>query len=155
MSGGIFVNKPFAFNIKCIIFGIAMIFFYWFASKSNNTNYWLFPLIFIIAYIIIAWYDELYNCDDRLRSGTYGPISVVDSVFKPQLRRVDMNLVDSAPSQEALYKRNVYLFHALFAMPLFMYLTYGKGGLYAVGFGLATLGFVYHIFRLYEHLMII
>ena len=60
-----------------------------------------------------------------------------------------MDLPDSAPNQEELYRRNVNLFHAFFAMPLFMYLTYGKGGLYAVGFGLATLGFVYHIIRLF------
>ena len=76
MSGGIFTNKPFEFNLKCIIFGTVLVVLYWFASKSDDTNYWLFPLIFIIAYIAMAWYDYLYNCESKLRSGKYGPTSI-------------------------------------------------------------------------------
>jgi hypothetical protein len=145
MANGIFINRPFSFNIKCIIFGLILVIGYWKAS-GKNVNFWLFPLIFVVAYIAMAWYDELYNCSDRLRSGRSGVVSVVDSIFKPQLR--NLSLPDSAPDQVYLYKRNMHMFHAFIAMPLFMYVTYGKGGVVSLAFGLAFLGFIYHMFAL-------
>lgn len=95
----------------------------------------------------MAWYDELYNCSDRLRSGRYGMVSVADSIFKPQLRGT--GLEGSADDQAYLYKRNMHMFHAFIAMPLIMYVTYGRGGAAVLAFGLALLGFVYHLFALF------
>jgi hypothetical protein len=146
MSGGIFINRPFSFNLKCIVFGFALVIGYW-AASGPRVNFWLFPLIFILAYVTMAWYDELYNCDDRLRSGYYG----LDSIFKPELR--DSNLPDSATDQVYLYKRNMHIFHALIAMPLFMYVTYGRGGIASLAFGLAFLGFTYHLFALARYML--
>jgi hypothetical protein len=143
MSGGIFVNRPFSFNLKCIVFGFALVIGYW-AAAGPRVNFWLFPLIFILAYVAMAWYDEFYNCSDRLRSGRYG---VVDSIFKPQLREVGLD--DSADDQAYLYKHNMHMFHAFVAMPLIMYVTYGRGGAAALAFGLALLGFAYHLFALF------
>lgn len=145
MAGGIFVNRPFSFNLKCIVFGFALVIGYW-AAAGHRVNFWLFPLIFILAYVAMAWYDELYNCSDRLRSGRYGMVSVADSIFKPQLR--NSNLPDSAGDQTYLYKRNMHMFHAFIAMPLFMYVTYGRGGIAALAFGFAFLGFAYHLLAL-------
>jgi hypothetical protein len=125
MSGGIFVNRPFSFNLKCVVFGFALVIGYW-AAAGPRVNFWLFPLIFVLAYVAMAWYDELYSCSDRLRS-------VAD---KPQLRLPD------------LYKRNMHMFHAFIAMPLFMYVTYGRGGAAALAFGFAFLGFAYHLIAL-------
>ncbi len=148
MAGGIFVNRPFSFNLKCIVFGFALVIGYW-GAAAPNVNFWLFPLIFVLAYVAMAWYDELYNCSDRLRSGRYGVLSVVDSIFKPQLRDSHLPaLPNSADDQAYLYKRNMHMFHAFIAMPLFMYVTYGRGGVAALAFGLAFLGFVYHLFAL-------
>ena len=126
MAGGIFVDRPFSFNIKCVIFGLTLVAFYWLATQGKF-NPWIVPLIFIVAYIAMAWYDEIYNCEDRLRSGTNSPVAMVDSIFKPQLRDICR-----AP-----------------AMPLFMYISFGKGGVYALAFGLALLGFIYHGYALY------
>jgi len=145
MAGGIFVNRPFSFNLKCIVFGFALVIGYW-AAAGAKVNFWLFPLIFILAYVAMAWYDELYNCSDRLRSGRYGVVSVADSIFKPQLR--DKSLPDSASDQTYLYKRNMHMFHAFIAMPLFMYVTYNRGGVATLAFGLALLGFIYHLISL-------
>lgn len=145
MAGGIFTNRPFSFNLKCIVFGFALVIGYW-AAAGPMVNFWLFPLIFILAYVAMAWYDELYSCSDRLRSGRYGVVSVADSIFKPQLR--DSSLPDSAVDQSYLYKRNMHMFHAFIAMPLFMYVTYGRGGAATLAFGFAFLGFVYHLLAL-------
>ena len=146
MAGGIFVNRPFSFNLKCIVFGFALVMGYW-AAAGPRVNFWLFPLIFILAYVAMAWYDELYNCNARLRSGRYGVVAVADSIFKPQLRGTGLD--ESADDQAYLYKRNMHMFHAFIAMPLFMYVTYGRGGAAALAFGLALLGFVYHLLALF------
>lgn len=83
----------------------------------------------------MAWYDHYYNCTDKLLSGKYGVQAVLDSPFKPG----------------SLAARNVYLFHGLFVLPLFMFLTYGKGGLYELGFYIALFGFVYHWWRFLQY----
>jgi len=145
MAGGIFVNRPFSFNIKCVVFGMALVIGYW-GAAGPAVNFWMFPLIFVVAYVAMAWYDELYSCSDRMRSGRYGVMSVADSIFKPHLR--DANLPDSAVDQAYLYKRNMHMFHVFIAMPLFMYVTYGRGGVAALAFGLAFFGFAYHLFAL-------
>jgi hypothetical protein len=147
MAGGIFVNRPFSFNLKCIVFGFALVMGYW-AAAGPRVNFWLFPLIFILAYVAMAWYDELYNCSDRLKSGKYGVMSVADSIFKPQLKDNNPDMVSDSESGY-LYKRNMHMFHVFIAMPLFMYVTYGKGGAAALAFGFALLGFVYHLFALF------
>ena len=125
MAGGIFVNRPFSFNLKCVVFGFALVIGYW-AAAGPRVNFWLFPLIFVLAYVAMAWYDELYSCSDR----------VADS---PQ---------SSLPGAGDLYKRNMHMFHAFIAMPLFMYVTYGRGGAAALAFGFAFLGFAYHLIAL-------
>ena len=148
MAGGIFVNRPLSFNLKCIVFGFALVIGYWTAA-GPRVNFWLFPLIFVLAYVAMAWYDELYSCSDRLRSGRYGVVSVVDSIFKPQLSDTPESLPDSAGDQAYLYKRNMHMFHAFIAMPLFMYVAYGRGGgAAALAFGFAFLGFAYHLIAL-------
>lgn len=70
MAGGIYVNRPFSFKIKCIIFAFTMIALYWLTARFSNKkpNFLLFPLIFIIAYVAMAWYDLAYNCSDQLYS---------------------------------------------------------------------------------------
>jgi hypothetical protein len=63
MSGGIFPDRPFAFNIKCIIFTLIMAGGYWYLPKKN----W-FILIFLLwaPYVSLAWYDYIYDCRDKM-----------------------------------------------------------------------------------------
>ena len=63
MSGGIFPNYPFHFNIKCIIFTILIAGSYWYLPRNN-----LFILIFLLwfPYISLAWYDYAYSCKDKM-----------------------------------------------------------------------------------------
>jgi hypothetical protein len=147
MSGGIFVDKPFSPNLKCIIFALLMVLFYWISSHIGIVYYWLFPLIFVVSYILLAWYDYLYNCSDKMKSGRFG---IADSIFKPQLRT---QAVSNPINQEKMYQRNVYLFHIIIALPLIMYVSYLSyinteyKGISALTFGLALVGFIYHLFR--------
>ena len=60
MAGGIFVDQPFHANPKCIIFSVVLMIAYWTLPKKNP---FMLPLIFVFAYVSMAWYDYLYNCD--------------------------------------------------------------------------------------------
>jgi len=160
MAGGIFKSQPFHPNIKCIIFSFIMIAFYWlsvhFASSkhSHRPNFWMFPLIFIIAYVAMAWYDAYYRCDEDsiMYSGSFGVSAT--SLFKDQLREKQHK--DTVLDQESMYQKNVYLFHVLFVVPILLYVGYQgyKGKIssdwYAVLFVVGVSALVYHGYRLFD-----
>lgn len=130
MAGGIYESRPFVFNIKCVIFAFLMIGLYWLAvrfANNNKPNYLLFPLIFIISYVALAWYDFSYQCSDKLYSGQYGIAATFDSIFKPQYRGEE-KVTDPEKKllidQERVYQRNVYLFHLLLIVPVLAYVGY-------------------------------
>lgn len=63
MAGGIFPGAPFKFNIKCVIFSAALAGGYWFLPSKNY-----FVLFFLLwfPYIAMAWYDYMYDCQNKL-----------------------------------------------------------------------------------------
>lgn len=63
MAGGIFPGRPFAWNIKCIIFTMFIAGGYWYLPPKN-----IFVLIFLLwlPYVALAWYDYSYNCQDKI-----------------------------------------------------------------------------------------
>ena len=63
MSGGIFPNYPFKFNIKCIIFTLVLALGYWFAPSKNI---WILFLLLWLPYISLAWYDYMYECKQQM-----------------------------------------------------------------------------------------
>ena len=152
MAGGIFTDRPFEPNPKCIVFAFALMGFYWFIPGPKNV--FLLPVIFVVAYVAMAWYDWIYDCEAKMFSGMYGPVSIADSLFKPQRRDDPKEFprdVYLQEDQEAFYRRNVYLFHILAIAPLIIYIGYrGKqsdprsfGALLWIG--IFALG--YHSFR--------
>lgn len=64
MSGGIFPNYPFNFNVKCIIFTLLIVLGYWYFPPRN-----IIVLLFLlwIPYISLAWYDYSYQCIDKMQ----------------------------------------------------------------------------------------
>lgn len=153
---GIYTTNTFEFNLKCVIFGIVMILFYWISTLSEKPNYLFFPLIFIVAYIAMAWYDYMYDCSKKLLSGNIGITSPLDSIFKPQYRNINIENVNASPNQEQIYRRNIYIFHAFIAMPLIMFVSYQAYQndtryrfIYSTVFAIALLGFLYHFMRLF------
>ena len=125
MAGGIFTDKPFEANIKCILYSGIIILLYYYLTATNHTFNPLMTIpIFIISYVSLAWYDHTYNCDTTLKTGN-SPIGAgtLDSVFKPNSGNPEPNLL---PDQEKAYKKKVYLFHLLAVAPLIIYVGYNR-----------------------------
>ena len=48
----------FSFNFKCIVFGFALVMGYW-SWVGPRVYFLLFPLIFFLGYVAMAWYLAL------------------------------------------------------------------------------------------------
>ena len=117
MAGGLF-GRPFAFNLKCIVFSIiCMSLFLYKPEFSNNySRYITLFLIFVVAYVAMAWYDYFFNCD--ILPLQKGKVSVT-GLFKPKAPEVtkpDLN--------EKRYRVLVYLTHIIFITPILFYFAY-------------------------------
>lgn len=143
MSGGIFIDRPFSPNIKCIIFALLMLFIYVYLPRGKNPL--VMAIIFILAYISMAWYDYMYDCADFMYSASSG--ANPSALFKPQRRVKNRNTDPKDPenevelnkkfkgffreknihkarlveNQEEVYLKGVYLFHAIVIGPLLIY----------------------------------
>ena len=70
MAGGIFVDQPFHPNPKCLLFSAVIMALYWFSSSTKNTL--MLPVIFVVSYVAMAWYDYYYDCRIMpLKKGKY------------------------------------------------------------------------------------
>ena len=125
MAGGLF-GRPFVFNEKCIIFSLICMAL--FLYKPNITNKFLLYgtlfLIFVIAYVAMAWYDYYFNCDIiPLKRGTRS----FTGQFKPPAHIPEKQEKDKDTKLDA--KRRKYLIygmHLLFIVPLLAYLAIYK-----------------------------
>jgi hypothetical protein len=63
MSGGIFPDYPFKFNVKCIIFTAFIAGGYWFLPTKNI---WILLFLLWLPYISLAWYDYAYKCSFQM-----------------------------------------------------------------------------------------
>ncbi len=72
MAGGFGTSKKFALNTKCLVVSGVLGLGYWYLPKKN---YLLLGGILFSSYVGLAWYDELYNCDDRLKTGVLTPFT--------------------------------------------------------------------------------
>jgi hypothetical protein len=76
MSGGLF-GTPFALNPKCLIFSAFVVFVY---LLPKTHPIWTSVILAFSAYILLAWYDYIYDCTDKLQPTFLGYLS---SPFKP------------------------------------------------------------------------
>jgi hypothetical protein len=86
MGGGLF-GTPLALNVKCLIFSGLLIAIYWLPPwaplVSPSDIAWKRGITILLAfsgYILLAWYDVLYDANDRLQPTFLGWIS---APFKP------------------------------------------------------------------------
>lgn len=155
MSGGIFTGDPFVYNPKCIVFSFYSSLLYY---AGGGRNPLLIALIFIIAYVILAWYDWKYDCTDIMYSGS-GP--GITGIFKPQRREFGRDTDEKLQSeeekklvadQEKAYLNKVYYFHAFIIAPLLMYVGYwgakSRPGVWGFVGGMGAMAFMYHGYRL-------
>lgn len=81
MGLGLF-NTPLYLNLKCIVFSILLISVYYLPKPQGIPhNIIMMFLIGTSAYIMMAWYDVIYDCNDRLKPTLLGWLS---KGFKPK-----------------------------------------------------------------------
>lgn len=125
--GGIFINKPFSPNIKCIIISTVLVIGYLWTvatyTQIRAPHIVLSFILFVASYVLVATYDVMYDCSDRMRTGTSTiGLGTFDSIFKSQLREDPHS--ESILRQEQQYQRNVYLFHILLIVPILFFVSY-------------------------------
>ena len=155
MAGGIYVDRPFYFNPKCVLFSGILMLGYWFLPIRNI---FILPLLFIISYIALAWYDHYYECNTPLFSGSGYGISVIDSIFKPRRQYIHNTNTPAPPAkliniseQNRIFKRNVYLFHLIIVTPLLLYIGIrgrrADGRVFPVLTGVGLLAGIFHMYK--------
>jgi hypothetical protein len=80
MGGGLF-GTPLALNPKCLVFSAFVLAVYWLPHpKFYQHKIVVAFLLATLAYVVLAWYDVIYDCNDHLRPTLLGWLSMP---FKP------------------------------------------------------------------------
>jgi len=80
MGGGLF-GTPLYLNLKCLVFSATICIVYWLPHPTAKAhNIVMGFLLATAAYISLAWYDVLYDCNDHLGPTILGWLS---APFKP------------------------------------------------------------------------
>lgn len=88
MGGGLF-GTPLSLNPKCLVFSAFVLGVYWLPHPVAYAHRVVAAFILATAaYVLLAWYDVLYDCNDR-----FGPtfIGWLSMPFKPQEYRDKFN----------------------------------------------------------------
>jgi hypothetical protein len=88
MGGGLF-GTPLYLNPKCLVFSAFVLAVYWLPHpKAYSHRVIAAFLLATAAYILLAWYDYLYDCTDK-----YGPtfLGWMTMAFKPPEYREKYN----------------------------------------------------------------
>ena len=81
MGGGLF-GTPLALNPKCLAFSAFVLFVYWMPHpKAYEHKVVVAFMLATAAYVLLAWYDVIYDCTDQLQPTLLGWISMP---FKPK-----------------------------------------------------------------------
>jgi hypothetical protein len=81
MAGGLF-GTPLELNPKCLVFSAFVLLVYWMPHfKAYEHRIVMAFVLATTAYVLMAWYDKLYDCNDRFGPTFLGWLSMP---FKPQ-----------------------------------------------------------------------
>jgi hypothetical protein len=81
MAGGLF-GTPLELNPKCLVFSAFVLLVYWMPHfKAFEHRIVMAFVLATTAYVLMAWYDKLYDCNDRFGPTFLGWLSMP---FKPQ-----------------------------------------------------------------------
>ena len=81
MGGGLF-GTPLYLNPKCLVFSAFVLAVYWLPHPVALAHRIVMAfLLATTAYILMAWYDVIYDCNDRLKPTLLGWMS---GWFKPK-----------------------------------------------------------------------
>jgi UDP-N-acetylmuramyl pentapeptide phosphotransferase/UDP-N-acetylglucosamine-1-phosphate transferase len=74
MGGGLF-GTPLYLNIKCIIFGFVLVSVYWLPHPKYIQHQYITSFLLVMAgYVMLAWYDYLYDCTDKMGPTFFGAL---------------------------------------------------------------------------------
>ena len=122
MGGGLF-GTPLYLNLKCLVFSVMILIVYWLPHPSTVAhNIVMAFLLGTSSYIALAWYDVLYDCNDKLKPTLLGWLS---KSFKPKEYR---DQYDALPLKTKKVIRNVDIFvlSILFLTFLYPFVFTGK-----------------------------
>jgi hypothetical protein len=72
MGGGLF-GTPLYLNTKCLVFSAFVLIVYWLPHPKEWTHRAVTAfLLACSAYVLMAWYDVIYDCNDRLKPTLLG-----------------------------------------------------------------------------------
>lgn len=72
MGGGLF-GTNLALNPKCLVFSAFVLVVYWLPHPVELTHRIVMNFILAcLAYVVLAWYDVLYDCNDRFKPTLLG-----------------------------------------------------------------------------------
>jgi hypothetical protein len=81
MGGGLF-GTPLYLNPKCLVFSGFVLATYWLPHPKPLPHRILSAFFLAtLAYVLLAWYDVIYDCNDRLKPTLLGWLSMP---FKPK-----------------------------------------------------------------------
>ena len=81
MGGGLF-GTPLYLNPKCLVFSAIILTIYWLPLPATLPhNIVMGFLLATSAYISLAWYDVIYDCNDKLKPTLF---SWMSKSFKPK-----------------------------------------------------------------------
>jgi hypothetical protein len=150
MAGGIFVDQNYHPNPKCLLFSSLIMALYWFSPAIKNS--YMLPVIFVVSYVAMAWYDYLYKCEIMYSGKSIGP-NTFDAIFKPQYRNKIHKKQKLSKNQEQEYLRRVYLFHIIAVVPVLLYIGYSGNKsnkkIYPVLLSLGIMALFYHAIRIF------
>jgi hypothetical protein len=120
MGLGLF-NTPLYLNLKCIVFSLFIISIYYLPKpQSKAHNIVMMFLLGTSAYISMAWYDVIYDCNDRLKPTLLGWLS---GPFKPKEYQQQY---ENLPLKYKKIIRNVDVFVLIILVITFLYPFYKK-----------------------------
>ena len=88
MGGGLF-GTPLYLNPKCLVFSGFVLAVYWMPHPKPLAHRILTAfMLATLAYVLLAWYDMIYDCNDKLGPTLLGWLSMP---FKPSSYRDQFN----------------------------------------------------------------
>ena len=125
MAGGLF-GRPFVLNEKCIVFSLICMALFLIKPTFKNQYllYFSLFLIFVVAYVAMAWYDYYFNCDIvPLKRGTRS----FTGQFKPPAHAPEKQEKDKDTKLDNSRRHMlIYAMHILMIAPLLGYIAIYK-----------------------------
>lgn len=128
MAGGIFPNYPFQINIKCVIFAMIIIGLFFYVPPIMN-NYWkmfISLILFIISYVLMAWYDYKFECQKLALKRSTSDYSITQQLKPPIHTESQRDSSKETEDEKHLEEWLIHFYHILIITPLLLYIGLNK-----------------------------